>query len=331
MDASSSANPFADLVNEVFDRFNDSGIGYLVLRNYETLPESTSNDIDLLLSPAHRGRALSAIQKASAATGWRICGIAEFACTSVFLYHEKSMAQTHIDLMCGVKWHPLLIADHETMLETREKFKSFYIPAQRHEAHVSLLTRLVYGGYVKEKYRPFIAAVARKDPDGLRDSLRPWLGRHLAGSMVAMAAEENWSGIEASAKNTRMRILLANLKHPFPLALRFIRDAARTVGRMVFPPGLSVCLRGCGAETMLPDVLRELSGTFHGEKVLRLPASFKKRRRILFRCGMVIAVNGRAHATIDVPDGASAKEVAHDILSAWEKMHHPLRGIPNVG
>ena len=53
---STSANADRSLsgfVTAVFTAWNSAGIGYLVLRNYEELPDHVDNDIDILVPPVN--------------------------------------------------------------------------------------------------------------------------------------------------------------------------------------------------------------------------------------------------------------------------------------
>ena len=280
----------------VFGRFEADNLPYLVLRNYETLPESTTNDVDLLLSPDDELKAYHSLVCAAEEAGWEVCNVGEFSCRSVFLYNPETLEQTHIDLMCGIKWYSFLFADHAQMLRDRKRCKSFYIPAQKDEAAVNLLTRLLYCGYVKEKYRPMISACAKESHDAFAKVLEPWIGSVLAELFVKYSCEENWTKIEKMTADARKHVLIANLKKPGGVLFRMFADVRRLIRRICIPPGFSIAFIGddaIGMQRHIKDFLKLASGTFKKEKVQmnagnRTILSKFKSMKTLFRNGLVI-------------------------------------------
>ena len=314
-----SSSPFSSLILSIFRLLDEKNVDYLVLRNYETLPEMTTNDVDLLIQPKQRSIALTAVSQASKETGWYICNVVNFSCTSVFLYHEDTLEQTHIDLMCGVKWHSMIIADHVKILENRVAYQSFYIPAPEYEAHVSLLTRLVYGGYVKEKFRPFIARTAAEFPDAFQCSLQFWIGKKLSRTVVDFAQSEQWSRIEELAPVIRFRILLSNLRSPFSFAYRIYKDVFRAGKRFFSSPGLAISILGTNMEHRLPNILKELSATFREEKLLVGQAPWFIRKKTLFRAGLVVSTVENGGIALRLADTDSPRNAARSILQIWKE------------
>ena len=231
-----------DFLTELFKHFNETGIRFLVLRNYETLPEATTNDIDLLMDSAQTRRVETALWEVTQKTGWRIHNRAEFSCLSYFLHHPETQEQLHLDFMFGIHWHSLLYGDGNGILERRIPYKDFFIPAPPDEAMISLMTRLVYGGYVKESYREKICNIAQHSPDALRLALAPWVGATLSRQLVRAAQEQAWENIARMTQRLRRRVLMANLRHPICLGRRIISDGMRLIQRWMVPPGVLLVL-----------------------------------------------------------------------------------------
>lgn len=262
-------NILAKFLTCLFDAWNVADIRYLILRNYEELPEFTGNDIDILIDPVQRKTAERLLQKAASEKGWRIHNIGEFSCRAFYLFNPETLEQVHIDLMCGDKWYSFFFVDHDLMLNARQPFKNFYKPDPVHEASVNLMTRLIYGGYVKEKYREGIRQSALGVREGMVEALAPWLGAKLAEGIVVKAGDGDWEAIEAQVSKVRKRVLLANLKHPVGLASSILSDVFRFVRRLLSSPGISIVFfgpDGCGKTSVADGLKLKLQKTFYQER-----------------------------------------------------------------
>lgn len=272
----------AEFLTRLFDAWNVAQIRYLILRNYKNLPEYTGNDIDILLDPAQRRDAEKILCRTAGESGWLIHNIGEFACRAFYLFHRETREQVHIDLMCGIKWHALLFADHSVMLKRRVPFKNFYAPHPAHEAATNLMYRLIYGGYVKEAYREDIHDAVRQDPERFVEAVSPWIGAELAGKFAKCAARNQWPEIEAQTAQTRKRVWFANLRNPVKLGRSLINDVFRFSRRWLRSPGVFLVFfgpDGCGKTSVADQLKVELEKTFSPGKGLHChwkPARSKK-------------------------------------------------------
>ncbi|MFA5688380.1 MAG: hypothetical protein WC959_04440 [Kiritimatiellales bacterium] len=259
------------VLTRLFSAWDRANIRYLVLRNYELLPEHTENDIDILLDPAQLHPARKLLEQAARQEGWTIHNLGHFSCTALFLYNLQTLEQIHLDLMCGAKWYSFFFADHSLMLESRLPHKNFFRPAPVHETAVLLLTRLLYGGRVKEKYRETIRRSASDSRHELTEVLSPWLGGSLSRRIVEHAAAGQWEAIEAQAAMVRINVLLANLRHPLRLVRSMVSDVDRLVRRWRSSPGLSVVFSGpdgCGKSSVAGGLKVRLLKTFYPERTI---------------------------------------------------------------
>ena len=85
----------SQLVTAVFRAWQQAGINCLVLRNYEDLPHSTTNDIDVLVDPAQLRAAEQTLLQAASEAGFRCHSRVEFATLALYLSSWHSNAQTH--------------------------------------------------------------------------------------------------------------------------------------------------------------------------------------------------------------------------------------------
>jgi thymidylate kinase len=275
------------LVTAVFGAWQQAGIQFLVLRNYEGLPYFAGNDIDVLVRPAQLGAAEAALLAAVRAAGFRLHNRSEFAATlALYTSGLQSNAQAHFDLFTGLQWRGLDFLDCRALFERKVDRGLFAVPHPAHEAASSLLQNLVYNGKIKEKYRPSIAAAFRAGPaEALELMARTW-GAARAKSLVAAAAAEKWTEIEASSGALRRALIFRQgALRPCHTATLLLADAARFARRAARPPGLTVALCGAdgsGKSTAAGAIIERLQPTFspqRGREFHWKPPLFSARRR----------------------------------------------------
>ena len=263
---------FRALMDSFFTELGKRNVRYLVLRNYETLPDEATNDVDILVSPNEERQGFDAIKFAAEQTGWAISNVGRFSCLSVFLFCPDTLEQTHVDLMPGNRWHSFSFADDDAMLGRRVPFKQFFVPAQPDESWISFATRLLYGGYVKRKYRPKIQAVCKEKQAETMSVFAAILGRRFARKVVSLCAAGDWDAAESLAGKVRRRTMLLNAVHPFSFSVRVFHDGLRFLDRFLSPPGLVVGLAGehvAWRDEADQILRRSLLGTFYPKKTFR--------------------------------------------------------------
>lgn len=272
-----------ELVRAIFDGWNREGIAFLVLRNYEGLPDEIGNDLDVLV--AERRRAELVLLDRAREHGWRLHNRAEFSPLSLFLSDRDRATQIHVDLFDRLVWRGMEILPAADLLHRRVPRGAFSIPSATQEAALNLVTRLLYHGYVKEKYAPAVARAFGKDPEAASRVLADPFGSRRAARLVRDATQGEWERIEASAQALR-RALVARrlLRSPLPTARNLVSDALRLARRWLRPPGLVVALLGpdgSGKSTVAPLVLDLLDPSFsrEGSRLLHWkPRVFPVRR-----------------------------------------------------
>src|SRR5215208_8480389 len=180
--AEDASESFAEFVTSVFQSWRVHGIAFLVLRNYDTLPTSTSNDIDVLVVPDQFSEAERVMVVAATQAGYVLHNRVRFATTACFFYHPPTHTQIHVDLFSSLRWHCLPLLPSEDVVAARLHRGLYDIPSPVHEALISLLTRLVYTGQVKEQYEAAILAGLRSAPE--------LAGRILADAVGVALAQE---------------------------------------------------------------------------------------------------------------------------------------------
>jgi thymidylate kinase len=256
----------SQFVTAVFRAWQQAGIAFLVLRNYENLPQSISNDIDILLNPSQRRAAEDSLLATAGNSGFRLHNRAEFATLALYFSSKRSNAQVHFDLFTALKWRSFDFLRCDEFLERRINRNLFSIPHSADEAATNLLANMIYTGKVKEKYKPSITTGFRNEPAAATTLLAKAYGPELAEFVVANGAKENWSQLEAATPALRRALITRQLiGRPFATLASFVKDGARLFKRILHPPGLTVVLCGAdgsGKSTVARAIIEGLSPSF---------------------------------------------------------------------
>ena len=260
----------AEFISAAFRAWRNAGVNFLVLRNYEQLPASTSNDIDVLLQPRDLKRAEAILSQAAVQNGFRLHNRAEFAPVALYYSSLDSNAQVHFDLFTCLAWRGLEFADAALFLSRKRELELFPVPHPADEAVCNLLSFLLYAGRVKEKYKDLIAGNFRTHRDEALACLRPVCGSGLARFIVAAGAREDWEEIERIAGRLRRALAFRQLtRHPLRTTGFLLRDAVRLTRRFARPPGMLVALcgpDGCGKSTAAVSIIDGLRVSYSPEK-----------------------------------------------------------------
>jgi thymidylate kinase len=256
----------SQFVSAVFRAWEQAGIAFLVLRNYENLPHSISNDIDVLLKPSQLRPAEDSLLVTARSTGFRLHNRAEFATLAFYFSTNDSNTQVHFDLFTDLKWRSFDFLRCDEFLQRRITRDLFSIPHSADEAATNLLATMIYTGKVKDKYKPSITAGFRNEPAVATPLLAHSYGPRLAELVVASGAKENWPELEATTPDLRRALITRQLTHqPFATAASFLKVIARLLKRLTHSPGITVVLCGAdgsGKSTVSRALIEGLSPTF---------------------------------------------------------------------
>jgi thymidylate kinase len=252
-------------VDSVFKAWNAAQIDFLVLRNYEQLPEHTTNDIDCLIAKDQLGAAERELLRVASEHGFSLHNRAEFATLALYFSNDTN-EQAHFDLFSALKWRSFDFLKTEGFLQARIPRGSFYIPVAGHEAAINLLATMIYNGRVKEKYKPSISHGFAAESQRAIDVLTRSYGPENAALIVESGRNQNWASIEKLAPSLRRTLIRSQLTgRMFATCASFGTDATRLVNRWLKPPGIFVVLcgpDGCGKSTIAEDIVSDLAGTF---------------------------------------------------------------------
>jgi thymidylate kinase len=261
---------------EVFESLDRAGIEYCVLRNYDTLPRSIKNDVDILVKEQNLERAGRVVIGCCGAVGMRLFHRVRHADLALYFCPVNDIKpQVHIDIFHEAAWKAFRFLEPDAVLHRRKKYKCFYIPHPHDEALISFFTRLLYKGSLKEAYCQAMVQALRSSNSSVsfRLTLHRILGSDIANFMAASILQQKWAEICKSVPRIRLRLIKANiLRHPLRSAISLLKLVVRYADRVLHPPGISVVAigpDGSGKSTLLKG-LQETMGTTFANRQIRV-------------------------------------------------------------
>jgi hypothetical protein len=176
------------LIKEFFIELEKEKIDYIVLRNYEGLPEkNSSKDVDILIDENNINLAhnllLRIAEKLEYNFIWKnkldyLSGYAFVKVIDNIVYSVK------IDLFYNLKWRGLYYIDNKIIFDKKELYNSLYVPNKSHESFIMILYYVLYAKNIKKKYFNNIF-LYKNDVKNFNEISILTLGRNLADSIVS--------------------------------------------------------------------------------------------------------------------------------------------------
>lgn len=176
----------ATILKEVFIALRET-CQFLVLRNYENLPDSWGNDIDILVPPKSLHIALfEACSVIKTHAGDAVVEVKiRFNYKAVRLKCADRLL--HIDFIGELSWMWMVYADTTTLLECRQnRHQYFHTPQLLHELLVIAAKELFAYGFIRERYH---ARLKGHEINNVNIAARQIFGRHMSERGIKMVAQ----------------------------------------------------------------------------------------------------------------------------------------------
>ncbi len=86
------------LVLALLEKLSEDRVPWVYLRNYEQLPESVGNDVDLLVPFGQRWKVALLLTAEAERLGWRCLGHGNFSPIALYFCHLPSAGTVHLDI-----------------------------------------------------------------------------------------------------------------------------------------------------------------------------------------------------------------------------------------
>lgn len=277
-------SPRRALLEELFRRLDEQYVPCCVQRNYASLFDDTTSDVDLLTLPDRAPDLIACCVAAANATGQRLVQKTRFVNHSLVFWNGTEHF-VRIDVDTEKRWrrHHLLTAAE--VLHWRRRLSTFDIPDVHHEC-VIILTQALWQGKLVERYAARLRELDRQIPD--KDSLAAIFSDTfgLRENLLAQLDDTNLVLRLAAAVRRRTFLRPARALRSVGYALD---DLRRVFFRLKSPPG--IVLRSIGvSHADLESLRQKLSTLFPLKKGFGCAGRAKKSalRKALFKGGLAI-------------------------------------------
>ena len=264
-----------DFLTELFQRLDDEGIGFCVLRGYQDLPEVVHYDLDLYIPHDQIKQFETVFKGVCRASTWALVQRNRRFCYDKYVIvrdSELGLAAFHIDAWQAFQWRGIPYASSDLVIATRWRFRSFWIPLPGVEAAISLPKEYIAFGRVKDKgygkTKQRITKFVNEDPESFIAALSPCFGKSASQFMLDSTRKADWARLESEVMFVRRKLIVNALRRRL---VGQLTDWVRFLwghfsDKVLHPSGLFICLigpDGSGKTTISRGLQRDMKGVFN--------------------------------------------------------------------
>jgi thymidylate kinase len=273
------------LLVRLLEALDREGIRYCLLHGYEEFPQRVASDVDCVVSAEHLPDRLASLlrdyrrQLDVGVVQW----LRDDAHFIVLAQRTAGAGLGFLQLHAGDRYdlcrRTLYRADE--ILETRRRFKQFWVPAAGVEFACFVARRIVKGNLDNEQQRR-LNELYRQDPDGCQRELARFWGTASSGLMIAAAKSADWSQVTPRLGRLRAELRRrAALRRPLNLASNVLAGIGRRLRRLLRRDrGLSVVFLGTdgsGKSSVVSAIRQQWSPAFCGTARHTFPPALRQR------------------------------------------------------
>jgi len=253
-------------LENLFCEFEKGGISYCVLRNYETLPEYTRNDIDMWVS--NQGLAELCLKRAAQNIDYEFIMVTALGVKNYWLApREGRFADAiQIDMFSAIRWRNCTLVPSEVISTARRKYNGIHIPDFPIEGPCLLLAGLLSTTKVKERYRKALRQFATNYPDKFCELVSIPFGNKLGRQVTEFVKAGEWNRIELLVPQLRRAAAINAFKlGPAEQIRLWSVYAWQLLIKILFPPGMIVAVTGIdgsGKSSLVEWLVKELQPVF---------------------------------------------------------------------
>ncbi|HEY6872884.1 MAG TPA: hypothetical protein VI298_09190 [Geobacteraceae bacterium] len=243
----------ATALQAVFTGLNEGNIEWMVLRNYEGLPnKNRSKDIDLLLKKCDFPRAQQIIEDALKAHQFCTNEYLQFQyvwCFTFFNITDEAPLSLKIDLLDGFVWRGAQVVDFTDLYSRKVPYADFFVPDPVYDGFMLWIKPLMTGGFIKKKYRGDILRTLENSPTEFREILYKTFSATVADEVWPKLANGNLdatipyqrqlchSAWRVALRNDPMRTITATFEHAYREIVRRSHRPKASIIAVIGPDG----------------------------------------------------------------------------------------------
>ena len=208
-------NIASDFLVNIFKKFKNESIEYVVLRNYEKLPfDNDSKDVDILIKPSTIDNTLNLILKEAKELGYSCIWLNPLDyLVGLVLAKVKDGAiySVKIDLFIGLKWRGIEYINSDLILSKQIPYKEFFVPSKESEAFIMILYYTLYAKGIRDKYLNHIYCYATNNIDDFNYILTKTLDSSLSLKISKLITQNQIEEIVSLRKDIIKKLLSKNI------------------------------------------------------------------------------------------------------------------------
>ena len=281
-----------NIFSMLFEAFDEEGISYCILRNYEGFPEhNIGTDIDVLIDRHDFKQVERIIKKFVIENNFKLLPLIKRSYVHsyrLFKINNSNLLKIVLDFHPDEQAFGFIYLTSEELLSRRRRFKSFYVPDPIDEAIISWFSSYLAGGFIKKKYEGKIIETFKKERVEFIKRLSKLVGREISLELARLIEQEDLNSTLQMRKRVFKHIIINSFKKYFWRQIRssfnFLCSELRL---MLKPPGFVIAFigpDGSGKSTIAAKVIDGINDVIHSDRKLMLhwrPGLFPRLRYIV--------------------------------------------------
>ena len=253
-------------VHDLFDSLNLKRIRYAVLRNYESLPEKPTDsdyfDLDLLVNSHDLQRYIEIVYDTAKRNNLKVIKKIdrEYCKTIRVVSIDKNGTVDSVQLdshVTGQNWWGFLYLSEEQILENRVLYKTFYVVSDFHRHLFNWLDKLLFGNYIKQKYKSDILRIFKERNQEFLSFLNKVFGPELTYKLETRFRSDDLEGTLVYRRKMINKLRKYSLiNFPFLTLFSVIKFFYFEIRLYLFPPGVC-CLFDESQSSLIKNSFKE--------------------------------------------------------------------------
>lgn len=286
-------------VDELFKRFNEGGIQYAILRNYENLPRQPSDtnyfDLDFLIAKSDLAKYLKLLIEL--AEEYKL-----FVVKKIDREYVKTIRIAHIDAcgnvqsvqldshISGQNWWGFFYLTEDQIFKNKNKFKSYTVVSNFHQNLFNWLDKLFFGNYIKQKYKSDILKSFSIHKSELYLFLNSVFGKRLSMDLISIINTEN---LEETLKYRKSMIAKLRkysiIQFPLLTLISNIKFYYFEILLYLFPPGLC-CIFNKSDRPIIDSYFSQCKKVYLGDQLIIKFSSFSRISWLKFYLNQIFPI-----------------------------------------
>lgn len=227
-----------------FLSYLNNNFNYCILRNYEEYPEKMGNDIDILIEDEKVKNIINKLEKYFNENEllYKIKTKNNTFLSIICFYEsdDESIESIQIDIWTKIMWRGIEWIDVKYILNTKIKYKDFYVPCEGCEVAITVFKELVANGIVKEKYYNSLTKKLKEDKDNFYKALYNSFGKYI-DKIYSYICKSEYKELNTQQSKVRNKL---RLRFPYKYLVNSFIRIGKKINNIFKPRGKLVAFIG---------------------------------------------------------------------------------------